>query len=106
MPITMVTINKVFLYFSIDNFHETISATTTSYFDQRNDAFNFLKFTNACWVISNSKGLFNNNNLLGNAAMLDHIKVDLLRSMADWIDCWQGEWMANVNNNSLYCNYC
>ena len=49
-------------------------------------------------------GLFlihNNNNLLGSAAILDDRKPGFLRSMADWIDCWQGEWMANCERFTL-----
>lgn len=82
-------------------FHETTSAAITSYFPQCNDASNFLKLINAWWVITNSKSQFNNNNLLGNAAILDDNKPNFLRSMADWIDCWQREWMANCERFTL-----
>ena len=53
------------------------------------------------WIISISKSQFNNNNLLGNAVMLDDMKPDFLGSMADWIDCWQGECMANCERFTL-----
>ena len=82
-------------------FHETTSAAITSYFPQCNDASNFLKLINTWWVISNSKSPFNSNNLLGNAAILGDNKSDFLRSMAEWIYCWQREGMANCERFTL-----
>ena len=79
--------NKQSVLLVLAIFHETISAVTTSYFPQGNDASNFLKLTNACWVISNPKSQFNNNNLLGDVAIPDDTKPDFLRSMADRVDC-------------------
>ena len=82
-------------------FHETTSAAITSYFPQCNGACNFLKLINAWWVISNSKSQFNTNNLLGNASILNDMKPDFLRLMADWIGCWKGESMANCERYTL-----
>ena len=77
--------NKQSVLLVLAIFHETTSAAITEYFPQCNGASNFLKFINAWWVISNSKSQFNTNNLLDNAAILNDMKPDFLRLMADWI---------------------
>ena len=82
-------------------FHKTTSEAITEYFPQCNGTSNFLKLINAWWVTSNSKSQFNTNNPLGNADILNDMKPDFLRLMADWIDCWQGEWMENCKRFTL-----
>ena len=93
--------NKQSVPLALAIFHETTSAAITSYFPERSCASNFLKLTNAWWVVSNSKTEFNSNNRLGNAAILGDNKLTFLRALADWIEEWKDGSISNCETIHL-----
>ena len=81
--------NKQSVPLALSIFDPTTSSAIKSYFPLKNDAAGFLNLFYTWWTISNSKTLYNSNNMLGNAATLGDKKPLFLRSFAEWLEKWR-----------------
>ena len=82
-------------------FPETTAAAVQSYFPDEKSTVDFLKLFSKWWVISNSKTALNTNNYLGNAAVNGDQKPSVLRAMAEWVQAWETERIANYEKFTL-----
>ena len=98
--------NKQSVPLALSIFDQSTSAAIQSYFENRQDASEFLKLINTWWTIVNSKQQFNSNNRIGNAATLGDNKPLFLRKFADWLEGWQNLQTPNLQKFTLTKHTC
>ena len=85
-------------------FDPSTIAAIKHYFPDITDSAGFLNLVNTWWVISNSKGIFDDCIKLGNAAVRGDGRPQLFRSLASWLENWKSQQISNAEKFTVTTN--